>query len=304
VADTSNGKHTFLDPQVLARLSAQGLHARLPMLGNVSGKHRSPIRGSSLEFAQYRKYVPGDDTRRMDWRAWGRSDRFYIKEFEADTNLRLCVIVDTSGSLNFQVDGVSKFDQMKSLAGTLAYLTSRQGDAVGLYCTGERFHTEIRPKRNAAHLRIVLDTLAELKAEGKTGLAESLHEAAENIRQRALVVVVSDLFIEPEVLQSCFQHLRFRKHDVSVFHLLDQSEIDFDFERPTRFLDMEGGEPIMADPPIIGRRYKQAMAGYIDDLGKVMREAAVDYHRVNLSDPIDKVLARFLLRRRPKKGAR
>jgi uncharacterized protein (DUF58 family) len=193
---------------------------------------------------------------------------------------------------------------MKSLAGTLAYLTSRQGDAVGLYCTGERFHTEIRPKRNAAHLRIVLDTLAKLKAEGKTGLAESLHEAAENIRQRALVVVVSDLFIEPEVLQSCFQHLRFRKHDVSVFHLLDQSEIDFDFERPTRFLDMEGGEPIMADPPIIGRRYKQAMAGYIDDLGKVMREAAVDYHRVNLSDPIDKVLARFLLRRRPKKGAR
>jgi len=304
VADTSNGKHTFLDPQVLARLSTQGLHARLPMLGNVSGKHRSPIRGSSLEFAQYRKYVPGDDTRRMDWRAWGRSDRFYIKEFEADTNLRLCVIVDTSGSLNFKVDGVSKLDQMKSLAGTLAYLTSRQGDAVGLYCTGERFHTEIRPKRNAAHLRIVLDTLAELKAEGKTGLAESLHEAAENIRQRALVVVVSDLFIEPEILQSCFQHLRFRKHDVSVFHLLDQSEIDFDFERPTRFLDMEGGEAIMADPPLIGRQYKQAMAGYIEDLGNVMREAAVDYHRVNLSDPINEVLARFLLRRQPKKGAK
>ncbi len=126
MANKANGKHDFIDPKVLARLSKQGLHARIPMLGNVAGKHRSPIRGSSLEFAQYRKYVPGDDTRRVDWRAWGRSDRFYIKEYEADTNLRLCLIVDTSGSLNFKVDGVSKFDQMKSLAGTIAYLTSRQ----------------------------------------------------------------------------------------------------------------------------------------------------------------------------------
>ena len=303
MADSTNGKQTFIDPQVLARLSAQGLHARMPMLGSVSGKHRSPIRGSSLEFAQYRKYVPGDDTRRMDWRAWGRSDRFYIKEYEADTNLRLCLIVDTSGSLNFKVDGVSKFDQMKSIAGTLAYLTSHQGDAVGLYCTGERFHTEIRPRRNASHLRVVLDKLGELKATGKTGLAESLHEAAESIRQRALVVIVSDLLVETEILQSCFQHLRFRKHDVSVFHLLDQSEIDFDFDRPTRFLDMEGGEPITADPNIMGRQYKHAMAEYLDGLSVVMRGAAVDYHRVNVGDPVDEVLARFLLRRQPNKGA-
>jgi uncharacterized protein (DUF58 family) len=163
-----------------------------------------------LEFAEYRKYVPGDDIRRMDWRAWGRSDRFYIKEFEADTNLRLCLIVDTSGSLNFTVDGISKINYIKSLAGTLAYLASRQGDAVGLYCAGKNFHTEIKPKRNATHLRIVLDELAEIKAEGETGLAESLHEAAEGIDQRALVVVISDLYIEPDILNSCFQHLRFR----------------------------------------------------------------------------------------------
>ena len=211
------------------------------MLGSVSGRHRSPIRGSSLEFAEYRKYVPGDDTRRMDWRAWGRSDRFYIKEFEADTNLRLCLIVDTSGSLTFAVNGVSKIEYMRSLAGTLAYLTSRQGDAVGLYCAGKDFHTEIPPQRSSAHLRVVLDQLAEMKAEGETGLAESLHAAAESISQRALVVVVSDLYIEPDILNSCFQHLRFQKHDVAVFHLLDQSEVDFNFDRPTRFVDMEGG---------------------------------------------------------------
>ena len=305
MSDKTTGQHGFIDPKVLARLTGLGLHARLPMLGSVSGRHRSPIRGSSLEFAEYRKYVPGDDTRRMDWRAWGRSDRYYIKEYEADTNLRLCLIVDTSGSMNFTVDGVSKLETMKSLAGTLAYLTSRQGDAVGLYCTGKNFHTEIRPKRNATHLRVVLDTLAEMKAEGKTGLADSLHKAAETIRQRALVVVVSDLYIEPEILNSCFQHLRFRKHDVAVFHLLDQSEVDFDFDRPTRFMDMEGGAPIMTDPNLVGKQYRKAISGYLADLRTVMRDAAVDYHRANSGDPVGDVLARFLLGRKdPKDSSR
>ncbi len=299
--DKTNSQHSFIDPKVLARLSGLGLHTRIPMLGSVSGQHRSPVRGSSLEFAEYRKYVPGDDIRRMDWRAWGRSDRFYIKEFEADTNLRLCLIVDTSGSLNFTVGGISKINYIKSLAGTLAYLASRQGDAVGLYCAGKNFHTEIKPKRNATHLRIVLDELAEIKAEGETGLAESLHEAAEGIDQRALVVVISDLYIEPDILNSCFQHLRFRKHDVVTFHLLDQSEVDFDFDRPTRFVDMEGGVPIMADPSLVSKQYQQAITGYLADLETVMLNAAIDYHRVNLRDPVDEILARFLVGRKPKK---
>lgn len=299
--DKTNSQHSFIDPKVLARLSGLGLHTRIPMLGSVSGQHRSPVRGSSLEFAEYRKYVPGDDIRRMDWRAWGRSDRFYIKEFEADTNLRLCLIVDTSGSLNFTVGGISKINYIKSLAGTLAYLASRQGDAVGLYCAGKNFHTEIKPKRNATHLRIVLDELAEIKAEGETGLAESLHKAAEGIDQRALVVVISDLYIEPDILNSCFQHLRFRKHDVVTFHLLDQSEVDFDFDRPTRFVDMEGGVPIMADPSLVSKQYQQAITGYLADLETVMLNAAIDYHRVNLRDPVDEILARFLVGRKPKK---
>ena len=299
--DQTNSQHSFIDPKVLARLSGLGLYTRIPMLGSVSGRHRSPVRGSSLEFAEYRKYVPGDDIRRMDWRAWGRSDRFYIKEFEADTNLRLCLIVDTSGSLNFTVDGISKINYIKSLAGTLAYLASRQGDAVGLYCTGKNFHTEIKPKRNATHLRIVLDELAEIKAEGETGLAESLHKAAEGIDQRALVVVISDLYIEPDILNSCFQHLRFRKHDVVTFHLLDQSEVDFDFDRPTRFVDMEGGVPIMADPSLVSKQYQQAITSYLADLETVMLDAAIDYHRVNLRDPVDEILARFLVGRKPKK---
>ena len=136
-------------------------------------------------------------------------------------------------------DGISKLDFARRIAGTLAYLASRQGDAVGLYCAASGFTKEIPPKRNAAHLRYVLDELDNMKAEGETGLAAALHEAAERIRQRALIVIVSDLFIPPAELRSCFQHLRFRKHDVAVFHLLEQAELDFEFDRPVRFLEQK-----------------------------------------------------------------
>lgn len=300
MADSS--KHDFLDPKVLSRLAGLPLFARHPMLGNVSGRHRSPIKGSSLEFAQYRKYVPGDDTRRLDWRAWGRSDRYYIKEFEADTNLRLCLIVDTSGSMSYQLGSTPKLDYARRLAATLAFMASRQGDAVGLYCASDKFQKEIPPKRSAAHLRVVLDELGAVKADGDTGLASALHEAAEKIRQRALVVIISDLFLPTEELRSAFQHLRFRKHDVAVFHLLEKHEIDFNFERPTRFVDLEGGSAVLADPDIIGPQYRKAMRKYLDDVTEVIRDAAIDYHRVQVEEPFEAVLARFLLGRTPKQA--
>ncbi len=292
----------FLEPQVLARLAALPLYARFPMLGNVSGRHRSPIRGSSIEFSSYRKYVPGDDTRRLDWRVYGRTDRFYLKEFEADTNLRMCLVVDTSGSMKFPSDGTSKLQYARQVAGTLAYLAARQGDAVGLYCAGRNFHKEIPPRRNAAHLGNVLDELDAMQAAGETGLAEALHEAAERVPQRALIVIISDLFIEPDVLRSCFQHLRFRKHDVAVFHLLEQVELDFQFDRPVRFLDLEGGAPILADPSVIARQYHRSLEKYLNNLTEVVRDAEIDYHRVCTDQPYDDVLARFLLARTPKRS--
>ena len=287
----------FLDFNVISRLGALNLDARFPMLGNVSGRHRSPIRGSSLEFAQYRKYVPGDDTRRLDWRAYARSDRFYIKEFEADTNLRLCLIVDTSGSMGYGDTELTKIDYARRLAGTLAYIASRQGDAVGLYCASDSLKQEIPPKRNAAHLRLILDQIAAMKPAGGTGLADVLHDAAERVQQRALIVIISDLFLQPAELKSCFQHLRFRKHDVAVFHLLDQSELDFNFDRPTRFVDMEGGAPLLADPSLIARQYHRAIKTYLDEMKIVIRDAALDYHRVTIEENFGDVLSRFLLGR-------
>lgn len=291
----------FIDPQVIGRLKSLPLHARLPMLGKVAGLHRSPIRGSSLEFAEYRKYVPGDDTRRLDWRAYARSDRFYIKEFEADTNLRICMVLDTSGSMNFANAGQSKLDYAKKIVGTLSYLASQQGDAVGLYCAGLGFHNEIPPKRNATHLRLVLDEIAKTRAEGETGLVAALHEAAEKIKQRAVVVVVSDLFVDPAELGKCFQHLRYRNHDVVVFHLLEQSEIDFDFDRPMRFADLEGGAPVLADPSIIATEYRRGMKKYLQEMKDVVRDAAVDYQRVSIDENHGDTLSRFLLERAPKK---
>ena len=160
---------SFLDPKILSRLAPLPLKARIPMVGSVAGKHRSPVRGSSVEFAAYRKYVPGDDPRRLDWRAYGRSDRFYIKEFEADTNLRLCLIVDTSGSMNYKSGDKSKLEIARSMAGTLSYLASGQGDAVGLYLASEKLKTQIPPKRGSAHLRLVLDKLENMRAEDGIG---------------------------------------------------------------------------------------------------------------------------------------
>lgn len=302
VANTSADR-SFLDAAVLARLMALPLYARHAMLGSVSGKHRSPVRGSSLEFAQYRKYVPGDDTRRLDWRTWGRSDRFYIKEFEADTNLRLCLLIDTSGSMEFGVKGSTRFDYARRLAGTLAYLAANQGDAVGLWSLGDK-PVDIPARRGASHLGLVLDQMSSLRPVGGTTLLTSLHDAAEKIRQRALVIVLSDLFVAPAELKSAVQHLRFRRHDVVLFHLLDEKELTFDFDRPARFVDMEGGEAVLADPSLIARNYREAVRLYMAEIDELVRTTGVDYHRVKMHEPYEDVLVRFLLGRTPKRGAR
>jgi uncharacterized protein (DUF58 family) len=295
---------SFIDTRVLSRLAGMPLFARRPMQGTVSGRHASPHRGSSVEFAEYRKYVPGDDLRRLDWRAYGRSDRFYVKEFEADTNLRCCFVVDTSGSMGFGSTGVTKIEYARRIAGTLGYLASQQGDAVGVACVAKGVVRNLPPKRNAAHLRQVLDVLEQTQPKGETQLAAVLHELAETIRQRALIIILSDLFVEPELLRSCFQHLRFRRHDVTVFHLLDPLELAFNFRRPMRFLDMEGGPAIFAEPNDIADRYDKAMQHYLTQLKQVVLESAIDYQRISLDENYEQALVRFLVSRAQAKGLR
>jgi len=301
---TDRQPRSFLDPAVLARLAAVPLLARRPMVGTVSGRHASPHRGSSVEFAEYRKYVPGDDLRRLDWRAFGRSDRHYVKEYEADTNLRLCLVLDTSGSMEFSSGGVTKIEYARRICGALGYLASQQGDAVGITCVAGGIVRTLPPRRSPAHLRLVFDVLEEAQPAGPTRLPEVLHEIAETTRQRAVVAIVSDLFCDPEILATAFSHLRFRRHDVAAFHLLDPQELAFQFQRPTRFLDMEGGGAIFADPVDITDRYHRALEAYLADLRRVVLESAVDYHRVVTDQPYEQVLARFLVGRAAGRGLR
>jgi uncharacterized protein (DUF58 family) len=293
---------SFLDSQVLSRLASVPLLARRPMQGSVSGRHTSPHRGASVEFAEYRKYVAGDDLRRLDWRAYGRSDRFYVKEFEADTNLRCCLVVDTSGSMDFGTNGTTKLDYARKIAGSLGYLAVQQGDAVGLSCVAQGLVRSIPPRRNAVHLIALCDILEQTRAHGETQLVTVLHELAETIRQRALIVIISDFFVEPELLRGCFQHLKFRKHDVALFQLLDPLELDFSFRRPMRFLDMEGGPAVFAEPNDIADRYQQALQQYLAGLKQIVLESAIDYHRVRIDEDYEQVLMRFLIGRTRTRG--
>jgi uncharacterized protein (DUF58 family) len=296
---------TILDPTILSRLAAVPLTSRHAMQGNVSGRHASPHRGSSVEFAEYRKYVPGDDLRRLDWRAFGRTDRYYVKEFEADTNLRCCLVLDTSGSMAYASKGqMSKMDYARRIAASLAYLAAQQGDAVGLACVAEKMVQNIPPRRSAAHLKVVLDTLESTSPKGATQLPAILDEIAETIRQRALVVIISDFFVDPSVLKGCFEHLRFRKHDVAAFHLLDTLEMDFQFQRPVRFVDMEGGLPLFVEPNEIADRYHKALSSYLQDMHRIVLETGVDYHRIVTSESYEHPMMRFLVGRTRGRGVR
>ncbi len=283
----------FLDPGVLARLSRLELQSRWPMEGNIAGRHKSPHRGASVEFSEYRKYVPGDDPRFLDWRVYARRDRFYLKEFEADTNLRCYLVLDASGSMAY----ANKFLLARKLAATLGYLAMQQGDAVGLMCCGAKLTTDIAPRRKPAHLKNIFDAMAAAKPEGETGLVTALHTVAEKIRRRALVAVFSDLFHDPEELLHCFRHLRFRKHDLAVFHLLDKTEVDFKLDRPIRFVDMEDQSTIVAEPGVIYPRYREALDAYLEKLRRGCSEFKVDYRLVMANEDYEKVLADFLLAR-------
>jgi uncharacterized protein (DUF58 family) len=286
-------EHKFLDSGVLNRLMHLVLMARSPMEGTVSGLHKSPHRGSSVEFAEYRNYVPGDDIRRLDWRVFARTDRFFLKEYEAETNLRCYFVLDCSGSMKFG----NKIDYAKRLLATMAYITAHQGDAVSLICATGKSFFEIPPRRNPAHLKLIFDTMEKTEARGETDLAASLHDLAEKVRRRAVVMVISDFFCELEPLLNAFQHLRFQKHDLAVFQLLDRAELDFQFDRPVRFVDLESSLSIVTEPSSVRDEYLRQLWLFLDALRNGCHEFGADYRRVVTDQSYERVLADFLVER-------
>jgi uncharacterized protein (DUF58 family) len=282
----------FVDPIVLARIGNLELVSRAVVDGFINGIHRSPYFGASVDFAEHRGYVPGDDIRRVDWKLYARTDRYYIKEYEADSNSNFCVLLDVSKSMGFGSRGVTKLEYGKILAGCLTYLVHRQRDRVGLVAFDSDV-VEIVPP-SAKHMETTLHVLDRLKPSNPGSLKAPLHKVAEHFGRRGLLVLVSDLYEEPDAVLDAISPLRFRGHDIAVFHLLDPAELDFSFREPSAFEDLETGEQIPIVPDALAAQYKALVQAHVDALRERFSANRIDYTLVDTSLPLDHALFSYL----------
>lgn len=284
----------FLDPAVVARLGTLELRARTIVEGFLTGLHRSPFKGFSVEFAEYRQYIPGDDLSTIDWKVYARSDRHYVKKFEEETNLDCHIMLDVSGSMGYGSRGISKFEYAQCLAASLAYLMNRQRDAVGLTAFDEGIVGMLPASARPGHLRAMLITLERLKLGQKTNVSKPMHQLASALSKRGMVVLISDLLDEPERVIQGLKHFQFRGTDVVVFHVLDPHELEFPFERATRFEDMESDAEVMAVPAVVREHYLAAMQALIDRYKRELGGAGIDYHLLTTADPLELALMQYL----------
>ena len=288
----------YLDPRVLNKVSKLERRTRLVVEGFVSGMHRSPYRGYSVEFAQHREYVPGDDIRFLDWKILGKSDRFYIKEFEEETNLRAHLFVDQSESMAYGHDeGMSKFDYAATSVAALAYLIQQQSDAVGLSLFNDGVVRTLPPSNTRANLGNVFRSLDEASPTAKTAIGNVLRELASSVSQRGLGMVLSDLFDAPDDVISGLRELVRRGHDVIVFHVLDRDEVEFPFERMTLFDGMEEMPELLVDPRSLNDAYLKEIDDFQSTIRKGCLAQGIDYVRLLNSQPLDVVLSSYLAAR-------
>jgi uncharacterized protein (DUF58 family) len=288
----------FVDPVVLARIGNLELVARAVVDGFINGIHRSPYFGASVDFAEHRGYVPGDDIRRVDWRLYARTDRYYIKEYEADSNSNFSVILDVSKSMGFSSGGVTKLEYGKILAGCLTYLVHRQRDRVGFLAFDNDIVEHVPP--SAKHMDVVLHVLDRLTPKSAGSLRAPLHKMAEHFGRRGLVILISDLYEEPDAVIEAIGPLRFRGSDIAVFHLLDPAELDFSFRDPSAFEDLESGEQIPVVPDAMRKEYVSLVNAHIGALQSRFSEVRVDYTMLDTSKPLDHALYKYLSSREKK----
>ena len=282
----------FVDPKVLARIGNLELVARSVVDGFINGLHRSPYFGASVDFAEHRGYVPGDDIRRVDWRLYARTDRYYIKEYEADSNSNFAVLLDVSRSMGFGSDGVTKLDYARMLAGCLTYLVHRQRDRVGLVAFDSDIVEFVPP--SAKHMDTTLHVLDRLKPARPGSLREPMNKIAEHFGRRGLLVLISDLYEEPDALLEAIGPLRFRGHDMIVFHVMDRAELDFEYADPSAFEDLESGEQIPIVPEALAGQYRDLVQAHITGLTERFSANRIDYTLVNTSAPLDHALFSYL----------
>ncbi|MEC7567037.1 MAG: DUF58 domain-containing protein [Planctomycetota bacterium] len=287
----------FLHPEAIRRIARLDLRARHIVEGFLSGMHRSPYFGQSVEFLQHREYVPGDDLRHVDWKVWARQDRYVVKQFEEDTNLRCTMLVDVSNSMQYGNGELNKFDYAATIAASLSYLVLQQQDAVGCITFDNRIRMKvpIRSKRN--HIHAVVESLNTASPEDKTDMYEVMRQVAETVPRRGMIMLVSDLLGDPEGIIKGLKLLRQRGHDVLVFHVLDDDEIDFDFSGPMRFDGLETEDFLNCNPRALREGYLSALNEFLDYVRRQCARNVVDYALIRTSDPLDAVLAKYLSNR-------
>lgn len=284
----------YLDPAVLAKLGGLDLKAKIVVEGVLSGLHRSPRRGFSVEFAEYRQYMPGDALSTIDWKVFARSDRHYVKKFEEDTNLDCHLLLDVSGSMSYGSGAVSKRQYACFLAASLAYLMHRQRDGVGLIAFDDAIVQRLPPSARSRHLRSVLLALERLPVGQRTDVAKPLGDLASVLAKRGLVVVISDLLDDPGRVILGLRQFRQRGTDVIVFHVLDREELHFTFADAARFRDLESAAEVFADPAVVRARYLETMRGLVDTYRRELGGAGIDYCLLDTSQPLDLALVAYL----------
>ncbi|MBI3329928.1 MAG: DUF58 domain-containing protein [Nitrospinae bacterium] len=287
-------KPNYFDPVTLSKVSSLLLRARYVVEGLISGLHTSPYKGFSVEFSEHRQYTPGDEIRHIDWKAYGKFDRYYIKEYEEETNLRCYLLVDASASMSYRSDGVSKFDYTAYLAAALAYIMLNQQDLVSLVTFADGIRKQLPPRSNPRHLRAIIESLEQTAPAGDTGLGRTLHYIASQLKRRGLVIVLSDLLDDPAEVMQGLRHLRYQKHEVLVFHVLDHDEIEFPFTQLTQFEDLEEDLRVITDPRAIKTDYQRQMQQFIKGYETMCRRHAIDYTLFNTRMPLDKGLLKYL----------
>lgn len=282
----------FVDPKVLARIGNLELVARNVVDGFINGLHRAPFFGASIDFAEHRGYVAGDDIRRVDWRLYARTDRYYVKQYEADTNANLTVLLDISKSMSFASQGVSKLEYGCFLGACIAYLAQRQRDRVGILTFDSEIVTHVPP--SAKHFNVVLHTMDRARAERPGQLSQPLHRMAEHFKRRGILLLISDFYDDPDAILDAVKPLRFLGNDLIVFHVMDPQEIDFSFDEASAFQDLETGDQVPVVPDSFRQQYQALVGEHIEALRSRFSDQRIDYALLNTAEPLDRALFSYL----------
>ncbi|MBH23886.1 MAG: DUF58 domain-containing protein [Myxococcales bacterium] len=296
--DSSSLRERFLDPTVVMRMGGLLVRARSVVEGAIAGMHRSPHKGSSVEFAEYKEYAPGDEIKHIDWKAFGKSDRYYVKQFEDETNLRAYMVLDGSGSMNFASEGCpTKLEYAQTLAASFAFLMLRQGDAVGALAFDDQPGLMLPPSSKSTHLTDILHVLESLPGDGRTDIAAALQALAERLRRRGMLVIISDMLDDAERVMTIARVMRKRRQEVAIFHIIDPAELDLPYEGLTIFEGLEGEEDLLVDPDDIRDRYREEMRAHLNQIETECREGDIEYFRTVTTRPLELALMDFIVGR-------